>query len=48
MADRAPHGFDRIEEVLTECELDEIGNGYQHTSRKATPTSRKVASRSGT
>lgn len=37
VADRAPHGFDRIEEVLTECELDEIGKGYQHTSRKATP-----------
>ncbi|MEU7633779.1 flavin-dependent oxidoreductase [Nocardia sp. NPDC049220] len=33
VADRAPHGFDRIEEVLTAREIDAIGRAYQHTSR---------------
>ncbi|MGW4330882.1 flavin-dependent oxidoreductase [Nocardia sp. NPDC004573] len=46
VADRAPHGFDRIDEVLTDRELDEIGKGYQHTSTQAMPTGRKAVSHS--
>ena len=30
--ERAPHGFDRIDDVITRSEIDEITEGYRRTA----------------